>query len=230
MCRKEERMKFLAINTAGAAVETALVTDGDVRVKTDGAFKKASSVLLPFIDELLHTSGAALQELDFIAVVTGPGSFTGVRIGLTAARALAQFADLRLVPVTYGAVLSYNYNGQSGAESIITVSDASNGWVYIEVFDEKRNVILPPAALTTEQTAAFLAAVDEPCVICCDAACEALALSSGKPVVAFEAGGLPLVAAAKAAFARNGAVPYGQATPLYVRQSQAENDLKAVPS
>jgi len=235
-------MKFLAINTAGAAVEVALFADGRIFVRADAEFKKASSVCLPFIDALLAEGGISLKKLDFIAVVTGPGSFTGIRIGLTAARGLAQFTGLKLVPVTYAEVLSYNDTGHKAADcKIITLSDASNGWAYAAVFDENHDEKTPPIPIRCEEIAEFLTVGRglAPAmgrkhllrrgayVICPDAAMEKLVSPLDIPIAPLKTDGSSLVSAALNAYKKRGAIPYTQAVPLYVRQSQAEEGLTA---
>jgi len=216
-------LKFLAINTAGAAVEAALYTDGKTVYKRDAEFKKASAVTLPFVDELLLKAGLKLDNLDFIAVVTGPGSFTGIRIGLTAARAFAQFTGLKIVPVTLCEVLSYNVNAP--AETIVALCDAANGFTYIAAFDgETRDELMPPQVLKNEQIDRFLDSIDEPCVVCADKAGELFV--SGKTLAPFKTDCSPLVEAVKAVYKKRGAVPYGQVTPLYVRKPQAEEGVQ----
>ena len=218
-------MKFLAINTAGSGVEAALYIDGVTVFESDSEFRKASAVLLPFIDKLLSGANLTLKELDFIAVVTGPGSFTGIRIGLSAARAFAQFTGVRLVPVTYAEVLAYNTTETNRAETIVTVSDAANGFAYIAAFDEKMRFVLPPEVLKTAQVKKFLDTVDESCAVCFDGAAEALVADSGKTTVKPKTDCTALIRAALYAFQARGAVPYAQVAPLYVRQSQAEINL-----
>ena len=238
-------MRFLAINTVGASVEVALYSDGKIVHRYDAEFKKASSVLFPFIDALLNESGITLKDLDFIAAVSGPGSFTGIRIGISAARAFAQFTDLPMVTVTYAEVLSYNYNStqkkvkqsantigtefspnKSMVESIVTLSDAANGYCYVAAFDEQRNVLLKPAAMPIGQVGKFLDSIDEPCAVCTDEAMQRQVFASGKKIEPLVIDGSSLISAVIAAHKRYGTIPYGQAIPLYVRQSQAEADLK----
>ena len=78
-------LKFLAINTA-VAVEAALSNGVYFRNRN---CKCASAELMPQVDGLLNKSGIALRDLNFIACVNGPGSFTGIRIGVSAVRSIA---------------------------------------------------------------------------------------------------------------------------------------------
>jgi tRNA threonylcarbamoyladenosine biosynthesis protein TsaB len=87
---------ILAFDTATATATTALVRNGDVLGERSG---RAVEVLAE-ADELLRAAGATPGELDLLAVGVGPGSFTGVRIGLAAARGLALALDLPVAGVS----------------------------------------------------------------------------------------------------------------------------------
>jgi len=200
-------MKFLCINTAGTAVQVALCIDGKIFCKRDNSFKKASEVLFVFVDELLNGGGIKLKDLDFISVCVGPGSFTGIRIGLSMVRIFNQFLSVPVVGVTHMQVLAYN--ATSTSKDIVTLADAANGFVYVGVFDNAKNELLPPNVLTYEQKDIFLASIDESVELCLERTCDA--------------GGL--VAASLAAFNKNDTTDYNGLVPLYVRQSQAEDNL-----
>jgi tRNA threonylcarbamoyl adenosine modification protein YeaZ len=83
-------MLILAFDTATEVATRALVDDGEVL----GERRSRAQTLLEDVDALLRQGGAHPRDLDALAVGTGPGSFTGVRIGLAAARGLALSLDL----------------------------------------------------------------------------------------------------------------------------------------
>lgn len=86
-------MMVLGIDCAGAACSAAVVTDGTrVAAQQEAMTRGQAERLIPMIAEVLATSGIAAQQLDAIAVTVGPGAFTGVRIGLSAALGLARAA------------------------------------------------------------------------------------------------------------------------------------------
>lgn len=89
-------MLTLAFDTATEVASCALVRDGDVLGERAG---RAVSVLAD-ADELLREAGLGPSDLDLLAVGTGPGSFTGLRIGLAAARGLALALDLPVAGVS----------------------------------------------------------------------------------------------------------------------------------
>lgn len=80
-------MLILSIDTAGAYISVALNEDETVlAAKYEALARGQAELLVPMIEELYKQAGKAVNETDAIAVAVGPGSFTGVRIGLAAAR------------------------------------------------------------------------------------------------------------------------------------------------
>jgi len=125
-------MLILAFDTATDVATSALVSDGEVL----GERTSRASTVLEDIDALLRQAGAHTRELEGIAVGIGPGSFTGVRIGLATARGLA--LALR-VPVAGVSTLDALAAGAPGA---VPVVDARRGEVFL-LQGEPR--VLPPA-------------------------------------------------------------------------------------
>jgi tRNA threonylcarbamoyladenosine biosynthesis protein TsaB len=126
----------LAFDTATEVATSALVDDGEVL----GERVSRAQTLLEDIDALLRQGGAHPAELGALAVGIGPGSFTGVRIGLAAARGLAVALDLR------GAGVSTLDALAAGAPGALPVIDARRGEVFALVGGEPR--VLAPSDLT----------------------------------------------------------------------------------
>lgn len=94
-------MLVLGINTAGDACEAALARDGAlVALMSEPMTQGHDARLAPLVDQLMREYATAFRELDRVAVVVGPGSFTGVRVGVAFARSLALGADARAVGVS----------------------------------------------------------------------------------------------------------------------------------
>lgn len=85
--------KILAVDTATENCSVALIVDGKVYSRRAVAPREHTIKILPFVDEVLKEAGVRLQDLDALAFGQGPGSFTGVRIGIGIAQGLAFGAD-----------------------------------------------------------------------------------------------------------------------------------------
>jgi tRNA threonylcarbamoyladenosine biosynthesis protein TsaB len=124
-------MLILAFDTATDVATSALVDDGEVL----GERVSRAVTLLEDVDALLRQAGARTGDLDALAVGIGPGSFTGVRIGLATARGLAFGLDLPVAGVSTLAALA------AGAPGATPVIDARRREVFV-LRDEPR-VMLP---------------------------------------------------------------------------------------
>ena len=131
-------MLTLAFDTATEATTTALVDDEEVL----GERTTRAVRLLEDVDALLRQAGAHPRELERLAVGIGPGSFTGVRLGLAAARGLALALDLSVAGVSTLDALS------AGAPGAVPVIDAKRREVFSLVDGEPW--VGPPAELPLE--------------------------------------------------------------------------------
>ena len=94
-------MLVLGINTVADVCEAALVRDGaQVAVVSEPMTQGHDARLAPVVEQLMREAGVAFADLDRIAVIVGPGSFTGVRVGVSFARALALALDIPVVGVS----------------------------------------------------------------------------------------------------------------------------------
>ena len=99
-------MRLLLIDTCGEVGGVALSEGETIAASEMLPERGSSSALLPAVTRLLQSKGWALSKLDGIGVVAGPGSFTGVRVGLAAAKGLCEAASLPLAAVSRLAVLA----------------------------------------------------------------------------------------------------------------------------
>ncbi len=122
---------LLAIDTCGPSGSVALgrIPGRDLEIfgQTELAGRTYSATLISAVADLLHSAGLELRNLDGIVVVNGPGSFTGVRVGVSAAKGLAQGAEIPVVAISRLEVLSR----KSGVPS--AALDAHRGEVYLRL-------------------------------------------------------------------------------------------------
>ena len=128
-------MLTLAFDTATEVATSALVDDGEVL----GERMSRAVTLLEDVDALLRQGGASAGDVDVLAVGTGPGSFTGVRIGLATARGLGLALGIPAAGVSTLAVLA------AGAPGAVPVIDARRREVFAFLDGEAR--VLAPAEL-----------------------------------------------------------------------------------
>lgn len=131
---------ILALETATTACSAALcATDGSVvaeRLALDGPAH--SHLLLPFVREVLEESGAVWEAVDTIAVGLGPGAFTGLRIGIATARALAQAdgkAGLAGVPTLAAIALALADAPEAAGRRLVPLIDGRRREVFAAVFE-----------------------------------------------------------------------------------------------
>lgn len=102
-------MKILAIDTSNKAMSVAVTDNGEVLGETTlNHARSHSGQLLPVIEQLMSQSGVEPTALDRVVVAAGPGSYTGLRIGVTTAKTLAYTLNIQLVGVSSLAVLAAN--------------------------------------------------------------------------------------------------------------------------
>jgi tRNA threonylcarbamoyladenosine biosynthesis protein TsaB len=108
--------------------------------------------LMPAVADCMERSGLAWSELDAIAVGIGPGPFTGLRIGVTTARALAQSTGASLRPVSSLAALAAGAAGEPGATGVLAAIDARRGEVFAALHRDG-GAVWGPVAAAPEQVA-----------------------------------------------------------------------------
>ncbi|WP_079478496.1 tRNA (adenosine(37)-N6)-threonylcarbamoyltransferase complex dimerization subunit type 1 TsaB [Halobacillus salinus] len=135
-------MNILAIDTSNYVMGVAVVKDGVVAGEYVTHLKKNHSIrLMPAIHSLMEETGIAPEELDRIAVAHGPGSYTGVRIGLTTAKTMAWSLDIPVVGIS-----SLEAVARQGAffdGYICPFFDARRGLVYTGLYKENMELEKP---------------------------------------------------------------------------------------
>ena len=131
-------MRLLVIDTSGPVCGVAVMEDGKVLCEYTAQNRNTHSAnLMPMTEAALSSAGKTLGEMDAVAAVTGPGSFTGVRIGVATAKGLAHGAGIPCIAVDALEALSLSAGGFDGV--ICPIQDARAGQVYGAAFrDGKR--------------------------------------------------------------------------------------------
>ncbi|TNI22389.1 tRNA (adenosine(37)-N6)-threonylcarbamoyltransferase complex dimerization subunit type 1 TsaB [Aeromonas dhakensis] len=152
-------MKILAVDTATEACSAALLVGEKVFSRWEEAPRDHTRKILPMVQAVLDEAGVTLDELDAIAFGRGPGSFTGVRIGIGVAQGLALGAGVPLIGISTLAAMAQGAHRLDGAERVLTAIDARMDEVYFghyELIDGRiqlvgEEVVSGPAALVASR-------------------------------------------------------------------------------
>jgi tRNA threonylcarbamoyladenosine biosynthesis protein TsaB len=149
-------VSLLGLDTSTAAVAACVLRDDGEAYEAapepaDLARPPAhASRLLPAVAEVMTESGLDWRDIDAIAVGIGPGSFTGLRIGITTARALAAANGLLLRPVSSLAALAQGIADTAAEAVALPVIDAKRGEVFAAAYDRGRQLWPPFVARPDE--------------------------------------------------------------------------------
>ncbi len=171
---------------------------------------KHSVLLLPKIEEVLAQANMRLADCDFYGAVVGAGSFTGIRIGVSAIKGFALATGKSTLPITSFDCVAYN--ALDGGK-ILAIVDALHDSYYACGY-EKGEVVLPPAYLSEEEV---LALVEQGYALY---ACGELPVAQKATVIRVN----PTTGLLKAAKARAAKGAFGELNALYVRKSSAEEN------
>ena len=127
-------MKILALETSAVTASAAVTEDDRLLAQSfQNSGLTHSATLMPMVSDLLKNTGLALQDMDVIAVAAGPGSFTGVRIGVAAAKGLAWPEDKPCAPCSTLESMAWPLAHLEGA-LIVCAMDARRAQVYNALF------------------------------------------------------------------------------------------------
>jgi tRNA threonylcarbamoyladenosine biosynthesis protein TsaB len=145
-------MNVLAIDTASDCA-VAIGRDGAVIAEEHRRIARGhAEVLLPMIEGTLHRAGLAYGDLDLIAAAVGPGSFTGLRTGLAAARGLALALGRPTIGITSFESLAYRLKGRG--RPILVALETKRADFYVQAFDAAGAAMTEPLVLMVDEIAA----------------------------------------------------------------------------
>lgn len=134
-------MRILAVESSAKCCSTAVVEDGKLvsEFYTDAGLTH-SQTLMQMVDAVLTCAGFSLSSIDALAVANGPGSFTGIRIGIAAVKGLAQSLDIKCFGVSTLEAMAYSFLGEDC--TICAVMDARREQVYTALFEVKEDQVI----------------------------------------------------------------------------------------
>lgn len=217
-------MKLLAFDTATTGCSAALFLDGGMAAHRAAAMARGQSeALMPMIAEVLAEGGCSYGDLGALAVTVGPGAFTGLRIGLSAARGLALALAVPCAGVTTleAVARAIPETARAGGRVLVAL-DSKRADLYVQMFDGDLAPLTEPAALMADGLAAL--AAGGPLIVAGDAAARAIEALAGAGIAAraADAPGVPdAIMVGEIALAR-ALPPVGQAPgPIYLRPPDA---------
>ena len=201
---------YLALDTSGGYLSVvAKKGDRAYSVFVDDCAMKQSSLFMQKVDEVLKKAELTLKECDFFSAVVGAGSFTGIRIGISAIKGFALATGKPTLPITSFEVMAYNTVEPKG--KILCLVDALHDYYYACGYEDGK-VVLPPCYIAKEEV---LSLVEQGYTL---RATGVLPLANEAEIqIVNPCEGLQN---AVEALAKRGA--FGELTALYVRKSSAE--------
>ena len=150
-------MISLFLNTSIDFLSVAIVKDG---VVLDSFYTKLnndlSKITLSVIDDMFSRLSISKRDIKRIVCVNGPGSFTGLRIGVTIAKVWAYSLNIDIVGVSSLFVLATGVEG----DYIVPIIDARRGYVYVGIYDKNYNVVMEDCYISLEELSSRVSGLD----------------------------------------------------------------------
>ncbi|KZN69394.1 tRNA (adenosine(37)-N6)-threonylcarbamoyltransferase complex dimerization subunit type 1 TsaB [Pseudoalteromonas luteoviolacea] len=127
---------LLALDASTEALSLALYFNGEMHTHFEVCPQQHSQKILPLVESLLAKANCSLKDLDGIVYGRGPGSFTGVRIGVSVAQGLAYSANLKLCGVSTLQAMAQQAMDSKGCDEVLSAIDARMGEVYLGHFEK----------------------------------------------------------------------------------------------
>lgn len=228
-------MKILAIDTSSRICSVSILENEHVLIELKNDDEKThSQKLMPLVDEAFARTGLSLDHIDLLACSVGPGSFTGIRIGIATVKAFADTKKIPTIGVTSLEGMAYNIL----ADNVCVLLDAKHENVYMGIYqlqaDDSYTTILEKAVTVDEAMEELKKQEIEPVTFLGDGAIaymdKIVQNFENCRMVADELNEATSVSIAKSAYTR---YKKGQATgtskdliPVYLKKSQAERALE----
>lgn len=228
-------LKILKILSIDSSAKTASVAVTDGTTLLSECFVNAglthSKTLMPMIDNALSQADLKIDNIDAICVNSGPGSFTGIRIGVAAVKGLALASDIPCCGVSTLESIAYNFIDENAV--VCAVMDARCNQVYAAFFDVENGFITrihEDYAVLISELATEIAKIDKTVILAGDGAelCYNALKDSVKNIkLSSEFRRFQRAyGAALAALEQNNFIKSSLLAPVYLRMPQAERELK----
>ena len=225
-------MKILAFESSAGPASVALCADGKICALAyqNGGFTH-SKTLLPTADFVLSCAGVKPEEVDIFAIAAGPGSFTGLRIGVSTVKGMAWAVDKPCAAVSTLLAMAYMHRERDGI--VCPAMDARRGQIYTAAFAVSRGEVTrltDDRAVSALEMCDFLSEQNERALLVGDGAAVLYAAAEGRGIscsFAPEETRYQNAAGVAAAAAGCATVSAAELRPVYLRLSQAEREKNA---
>lgn len=154
-------MRILAIDTALGACSACVIDEGalvPVSAETLPMAKGHAEALMPLVERVMAAVEGGFASLDRVAVTVGPGSYTGLRVGLAAARAIGLAARIPVIGVTTLAATAAGLIGREPGRILASALDARYGQVYFQALNEDGRTLVAPRLASLRDAARLIGA------------------------------------------------------------------------
>ena len=129
-------MTYLFIDTANSFIISIIKDNKILYYKSDISNSDTSSRVIPIIDEAFKSTNLTINDIDKIFVVNGPGSFTGIRVGVTIAKTISYCLNKPLISLSELELLATT---STNSDYVVPIIDARRGYVYGAIYDKNLN-------------------------------------------------------------------------------------------
>lgn len=228
-------MKILAIESSAGPASCAVTEDG--RLLASSAVHTGlmhSQTLIPMVDAMLRGAGIPFDGVDLLAVAAGPGSFTGIRIGVAAVKGMAFAQNKPCVGVSTLASMARAFQGLPYTGLLCAAMDARCRQVYTALFESRNGEIrriAPDEAISVDSLENTIISLKKPVILFGDGAelcyntfgSDVPCVTIAPPALRYQSA---IGVALEAAEGTEKAVDASELRPIYLRLPQAERELK----
>ena len=222
-------MKILAIDTSSKICSVSILENENLIMENHNDDEKThSQKLMPIIDETFKHANLSLNDIDLLACCQGPGSFTGIRIGISTVKAFADVKNIPIIGITSLESLAYNITTNGLIASII---DAKHDNVYFSLYEKSENtykLIENPISCNIAEVIEILKKYTNQLITCVGdgSVVHTNLLKSTLANVRFSQTSISVGLAALSKYNNSNYSPTFSVSPIYLKKSEAEINLE----